>query len=185
MPEKQPISLTQQALEIALIAHKDQVRKVDNSLYIIHPLMVALKLQRYNFPETTIAAALTHDVLEDTDFPEERIKDELGSDVLAIVKAVSNDPSLEWEEKKKKYIETVRNGPDGAKAVSVADKIHNLECLFAAYLVQGPNIWGKFNRGKDSKLWFETEVLKMLKETWDHPLIIEYEKLIEKQKKLK
>lgn len=54
----------------------------------------------------------------------------------------------------------------------------------AAYKEQGPDLWKQFNRGKDKKVWFEAEVLKMLKETWQHPLIDEYEKLIEQEKKL-
>ncbi len=167
------------ALRIAVEAHKGQIRKGDGSPYITHPLMVAFKLQKYNFPNEVIAAALTHDVLEDTDYPEEKLKEELGDEVLEIVKAVTNDDSLEWEEKKKQYIETVRKGPEGAKAVCIADKIHNLESLLAAYKEQGPDLFNKFNRGRKEKIWFETEVLKMAKETWQHPLVDEYEKLIE------
>ena len=83
-----------------------------------------------------------------------------------------------------KYIETVRNGPDDAKAVAVADKIHNAESLLIAYAEQGPSIWKNFNRGKEKKIWFEEEVLKMLKATWQHPLVQEYEKLVEEMKKL-
>lgn len=179
------MNIIEKATRIAVIAHQGQTRKGDNLPYIIHPFMVALKLQKYNFSENIIAAALTHDVLEDTDYPEEKLKTELGDEVFEIVKAVSNDESLSWEEKKKQYIETVKNGPDGAKAVCVADKIHNLESLLNAYQDQGIDVWKKFNRGKDKKVWFETEVLKMLEEVWQHPLINEYKNLLEQEKLLK
>lgn len=178
------ISLIEKAVRVSVEAHSGQTRKGDDLPYIIHPFMVALKLAKYNFPDEVVAAALTHDVLEDTDFGEEKLKKELGDTVLEIVKAVTNDDSLPWEEKKKKYVETVRNGPDGAKAVAVADKIHNSESLMIAYAEQGPELWKKFNRGKEQKLWFENEVLKMLKQTWQHPLIDEYEGLLEQEKKL-
>ena len=46
-------------------------------------------------------------------------------------------------------------------------------------------IWKRFNRGKEQKFWFENEVLKMSKQTWKHPLVDEYEKLLEKEKELK
>jgi guanosine-3',5'-bis(diphosphate) 3'-pyrophosphohydrolase len=177
-------NLIEAAARIAVGAHKDQVRKAGKMPYIIHPFMVALKLQKYNFDDTVIAAALTHDVLEDTDYPEEKLKSELGSEVLEMVKAVTNDDTLVWEDKKMKYIESVRKGPVGAKAVAVADKIHNLESLLAEHKEQGSEVWKIFNRGKDKKVWFETEMLKMIKETWSHPLIEEYELLIEKEKKL-
>lgn len=142
--------------------------------------MVALKLSKHGFSDHVIAAALTHDVLEDTKCTDEEFKAELGNEVYEIVKAVTNDDSLSWEEKKKKYVETVKNGPDGAKAVAVADKIHNIESILIAYAEQGPGVWNKFNRGKGQKLWFENEVLKMLREKWEHPLIDEYEELLEK-----
>ena len=87
--------------------------------------------------------------------------------------------------KEKNYVNLVRNGPEGAKAVSCADKIHNLESILDAYSKQGPKIWEKFNKGKDKKIWFEEMVLKMLKETWQHPLIKEYKDLLEKVKNLK
>lgn len=180
-----PESITEKAAKIAIVAHKDQLRKGDNLPYIIHPFMVALKLAKYNFSDTIIAAALVHDVLEDTNYPEEDLHTELGDEVMEIVKAVTNDSTLSWEEKKIKYVETVRSGPEGARAVSVADKIHNLESLFQAYSVQGPKVWKNFNRGKEKKIWFENEVLKMLKETWEHPLIAEYERLLEQAKNLK
>lgn len=146
--------------------------------------MVAMKLIKYGFSEETIAAALVHDVLEDTNFPEKKLKKELGDKVLKIVKSVTNDETLVWEEKKKKYIETVKKGSDESKAVATADKIHNLESLLTAYEEQGSEIWQKFNRGKEQKVWFEKEMLKMLKETWQHPLIDEYESLLKKEKKL-
>jgi len=179
------INIIKTALRIAIEAHKNQTRKGDDQPYIIHPVMVALKLTNYNFPDKVIAAALTHDVLEDTDYPVEKLRKELGDEVLEIIKAVTNDQSLPWEEKKKKYVESVRNASEGAKAVAVADKIHNLESLFIAYEEQGPALWKRFNRGKDKKVWFEKEVLQMLKDTWRHPMIEEYERLITKITKLK
>lgn len=177
-------NIIEKAVRVSVAAHKDQIRKGDGLPYIIHPFMVALKLAKHNFPDIVIAAALAHDILEETKFSEEKLKDELGKEVLEIVKSITNDDSLPWEEKKKKYVETVRAGSEGAKAVAVADKIHNLESLLSAHAEQGHEVWKKFNRGREKKIWFENEVLKMLKETWQHPLIEEYEKLLEQEKKL-
>ena len=79
----------------------------------------------------------------------------------------------------------MRAGSEGARAVAVSDKIHNLESLLLAYEEHGPALWKRFNRGRDKKLWFEKAMLQMLKESWRHPLIDEYERLIEKMTKLK
>jgi len=176
------INVIEKAIRIAVCAHKEQTRKESDLPYIAHPFAVALKLTKYNFPDTVIAAGLTHDVIEDTDVSEDELREDLGDEVVDIIMTVSNDDSLSWEDKKKKYIESLREGSEGAKAVATADKIHNIESLMIAYQEQGPSIWEHFNRGKEKKIWFEDAMLSMLRETWDHPLVDEYEKLLKELK---
>jgi (p)ppGpp synthase/HD superfamily hydrolase len=173
-------SLTESAALIAALAHKEQKRKDDGSPYVVHPFMVALMLARRGWSENAVSAALVHDVLEDTDYPEEELREKMGPDVMRIVDAVTNDDSLSWEEKKKKYIESVRAGSDEAKAVATADKIHNAESLIAAHAKQGPALWSHFNAGREKKLWFENAMLLMLEESWSDSLIAEYRALVEK-----
>ena len=176
--------MVEKALRIATEAHLGQVRKGDSSPYIVHPVMVALKLREHRFSDTVVAAALVHDVLEDTPFPESRLRAELGEEVVSIVNTVSEDKSLPWEERKKKYIEEVHLGSQEAKAVSAADKIHNAQSLFAAYEQDGERLWHKFSQGKEQQLWFNEEMLRMLKLSWEHPLVEEYVALVQKLKTL-
>jgi (p)ppGpp synthase/HD superfamily hydrolase len=177
-------NIIEKAVKIAVDAHWEQKDKEDNLPYIIHPIMVAVKLVNYNFSDEIVAAALIHEVLQETKFPEKILRQELGDPVVEIVKTVSHDKTLPWDESKKKYIESVRNGCVGAKAVAVADEIHNLETLLLAYEEHGPVMWRIFSRNKEKKLWFENEMLKMIKETWDHPLIENYEYMVKRFAKL-
>lgn len=172
------------ALRIAAIAHKDQVRKEGGVPYIVHPVMVALMLATRGFPDEVVAAALVHDVLEDTDFPEDELRKELGDEVYAIVRSVTHDDTLSWEDKKRAYIESIRAGSDGAKAVSTADKIHNMQSLLKAYSAQGPRLWDAFKASKEQKLWFEEAMLAMLKECWNDPMVGEYEALVAQMREL-
>ena len=123
-------NIIQRSIELAWKYHKDQIRKGDDSPYIIHPIMVATILAQHGFSDETVAAGFCHDLLEDTKCSEYEISKACGEKVLKIVKAVTNDPELsdikDWEKKKLKYIETVRKGPVEAKAVCTADKIHNV-----------------------------------------------------------
>lgn len=167
-----------------LEAHKNQTRKTDGSPYIFHPQAVADKLSKLGCKEEIIAAALLHDVLEDTDFGAEKLRQELGEEVYKIVLALSEDKNLEWEERKQKYINTIAASSEDVKFVSIADKIHNLESLINIHKSMGADIWKKFNRGKEKKMWFENELLHVFKKTWDHPLVKEYENLIKQAKKL-
>lgn len=173
-------SLVEKAALIAFVAHAGQVRKDGGSPYVIHPYMASLKLASYGFGPSVLAAALVHDVVEDTSVTIEQVHELLGRDVADIVRVLTEEKSLPWEARKERYIEAIRTASPEAKAVSTADKIHNLESLFAAYAVQGPELWKVFNRGREEKCWFERTLLRALQETWTHPLIDEYAKLVEK-----
>jgi len=172
------------AVRLVVRYHHGQKRKGDDSPYLTHPVAVALMLKQHGFSEETIAAGLCHDLLEDTDCPERLIAHHCGQRVLDIVKAVTNDDSLPWREKKEAYITSVRSGSAEAKAVCCADKNHNLRSLLAAYEKQGEALWSRFNKGKQDKLWFEQAVLEMLRERWDHPLVEEYAGLVKRMELL-
>ncbi len=178
------MNVIEKAMRIAARAHEGQKRKEIDLPYITHPFMVALKLQKHGFSDIVIVAALVHDVFEDSSFPREKLKEELGEEVLSLMLPLTHDDSLSWEDKKQKYIDTVRAASDEVKAISTADKIHNAESFIAGYEEQGSEMWKHFNRGRDKKIWFEEQMLKMLEETWKHPLVEEYAGLIEKMKQL-
>jgi (p)ppGpp synthase/HD superfamily hydrolase len=170
--------LVERAARLAARAHRLQERKADGSPYIVHPFMVAMALTRHGFPQPVIAAALVHDVLEDTDVPARELEARLGREVLDLVQAVTNEELPDWHEKKRRYIARVAGAPEGARAVAAADKIHNLQSLLAAWREQGPEVYRKFNKGMEDKLWFEREMLAMLRRTWSHPLVEEYGELL-------
>lgn len=178
------LPLLERSVRLAVRAHAGQTRKESDTPYITHLIGVALILAKYGFSDTVIAAGLAHDTIEDTDVTPEELQEILGEEVAEIVAAATNDDSLSWEEKKKKYIESIRNASEGAKAVATADKIHNAESLLAAYAEQGTDLWKLFNAGREKKLWFENAMLTMLRGTWDHPLVDEYGALVEKMNAL-
>lgn len=168
------MTLIEKAMRLAVVAHKDQVRKSDNSPYIVHPIMVSMILQQQGFAEEVIAAGIVHDLLEDTDVTAEILRDELGEEVLSYVAAVSEETDLPWEERKEKYADSVANAPEGAKAVSIADKVHNAESILDDYQSKGAAVWEVFNRGKEKKLWFEELVYQKVSDSWQHPLLDRY-----------
>lgn len=168
------MNLYERALKVAIRAHDGQTRKHDNTAYVTHPIMVARLVEQAGFSECAVAAALVHDVLEDTPVSEAELRQELGDEVVDIVTAVSEDTTLPWEERKEAYVRSVVAAGESVWAVSVADKIHNAGDLIAFHTAVGPEAWKVFNRGKEKKIWFEkllhTEISKM----WQHPLLDVY-----------
>ncbi len=171
-------SLVEESLKIAVTAHAGQVRKSDGSPYIVHPVMVARMLDTAGFPEIVVAAALVHDVLEDTAVTEDMLRTALGDAVVAIVCAVSEEKELPWEARKQKYIERVVASGEAGMAVSVADKIHNAESLLFAATTMGPDVWSVFNRGKAQKMWFEESLYNALVPHFKYPLMERYQECI-------
>lgn len=180
------ITLIEKALRLAARAHRGQTRKDSDLPYITHPAAAALILARHGFPEVVVAAALVHDILEDTAVTPEELENELGPEVFKVVEAVSadNEKTVPWEERKLRYLKQVRSGSNAVRAVSLADKLHNLECMLIGYPQEGKNFWKHFSRGKEKQVWFAEELLKVFKETFDHPLVWEYEKLVRELKQL-
>lgn len=173
------------ALNLTRKYHYGQIRKGDYKQYIIHILEISRLLFGHGgsgVDAEIIAASLCHDLLEDTACTEQEIEESCSKEVLRIVKAVSNDKTLEgkerWKEKKLKYIESAKNGGEKAMVVCVADKIVNLKALLKAYEQDGEKIWNRFNAGKSEQLWFQKSVLKMLKGNLNNPLVSIYEQLV-------
>jgi len=126
-----------------------------------------------------IAAGFVHDVLEDTDMTANDLTDQLGEEVTEYVAAVSENTTLPWEERKEQYTDNVAAAPEGAKAVCIADKVHNAESVIHDYRTKGVAVWDVFNRGKDKKLWFEELVYQKVSGAWEHPLLDRYRQCID------
>jgi guanosine-3',5'-bis(diphosphate) 3'-pyrophosphohydrolase len=165
------MNLYETALKVAVKAHAGQVRKHDSIPYVYHPIMVARFVEQAGFHERVVAAALVHDVLEDTDVTEAELRQQLGDNVVNIVTAVSEDKGLPWEERKEQYVKSVVAGGEDVWAVSVADKIHNAQDLVQFHQAVGRDAWNVFNHGKEKKIWFEKLLYTELEKVWKHQLL--------------
>ena len=76
--------IIEKAITFCIEAHKNQYRK-SGEPYVIHPILVAAITAQYSNDEAMVLAALLHDVVEDTDWTLEYIKENFGLDVANIV----------------------------------------------------------------------------------------------------
>lgn len=82
------VDLIRRAYEYADRNHKDQNR-VSGEKYICHPMEVAYILADLELDDSTIAAALLHDVVEDTEITNQNIIDEFGEEIAEMVEGVT------------------------------------------------------------------------------------------------
>ncbi len=127
------IALIQRAYEFADIAHKGQKRK-SGAPYITHPLATALRLAQMHLDAQTIAAALLHDVCEDTDIKIDRLKKEFGDTIAFLVEGVTKLDKVHYrgnarsaESLRKMFLaigEDIR-----IVLIKLVDRLHNMSTL--------------------------------------------------------
>jgi guanosine-3',5'-bis(diphosphate) 3'-pyrophosphohydrolase len=123
------LSLILDALSFAAERHQDQRRKdAAASPYINHPIALArvLVTEAGVGNGATIAAALLHDTLEDTETRIEELEARFGRPIAALVAEVTDDKTLPKSERKRLQIIRAPTLSEGAKLIKLADKICNL-----------------------------------------------------------
>ena len=154
------LPLTQGAVEFARERHAGQQRAADGASFVLHPLEVASMLDRSHYPDHVVAAAVLHDVLEDTDAQRSELEARFGPEVSDLVALVSDDSSIPGEEARKDDVrERVRSAGGYAPVVYAADKVSKVRELRT--LVAG----GLAPEDAGLKLLRYRKALEMLEET--------------------
>jgi (p)ppGpp synthase/HD superfamily hydrolase len=146
--------LIARALARATAAHAGQVRNGSGGLpYIEHPKMVAATLAARDYPETTLAAALLHDVVEDSDTTVAELRGEFGDPVADLVAALSDDESIaDYRARKDEHRGRVERSGGDALAIYGADKLTNLTTLHASIGREGIAVADEFKVPLELKL---------------------------------
>jgi guanosine-3',5'-bis(diphosphate) 3'-pyrophosphohydrolase len=118
-----------ESLHFAAEKHRLQRRKdADEPAYINHPIQVAQLITRVGRLSdlATLQAAILHDTIEDTETTFEELREKFGDEVAGLVMEVSDDKSLDKEERKQLQIEHAPNLSPKAKHIKITDKISNI-----------------------------------------------------------
>lgn len=136
-PDLTPVErrLIEHAYEVAEEAHRPQVRK-SGEPYFLHCEAVALILAEMKLDTATIAAALLHDVVEDTTITLPEIEREFGLEVARLVDGVTKmektSDGLTKEAREAKYLQkTITSMTNDVRVmlVKLADRLHNMKTL--------------------------------------------------------
>ncbi|TCO79842.1 RelA/SpoT family protein [Marinisporobacter balticus] len=122
------------AYNFADAAHEGQVRK-SGEKYFIHPVEVAKILAELEMDDATIVAGLLHDVIEDTRYDYDEIKNEFSEEVAILVEGVTKLGSFTYETKEERQAESLRKmflamAKDiRVIIIKLADRLHNMRTL--------------------------------------------------------
>lgn len=129
-------ALVKKAFEYCVLKHEGQKRSTGEPYYT-HPFNVALIIVSLGMDSKAIAAALLHDVVEDTDATLEDIKREFGEEVALLVDGVTKIGRLNFSTKEQQQAESLRKmliamGQDiRVIIIKLADRLHNMRTIDA------------------------------------------------------
>ena len=104
------------ALKLCFEAHKEQLDK-SNMPYVFHPFHLAEQMET----EETTVVALLHDVVEDTEYTIEDLKNMgFSEEITDAIALMTHAPDVEYMD----YVRAIKENPI-AKAVKLADLRHN------------------------------------------------------------
>lgn len=126
--------LIRKAFDIALDAHKDQRRKTGEP-YIYHPIEVAkIVANEIGLGATSIACALLHDVVEDSDYTYEDLKKLFGAKIAGIVNgltkiSVMNHQNISIQSENYRKLLLTLSEDFRVILIKIADRLHNMRTL--------------------------------------------------------
>jgi GTP pyrophosphokinase/guanosine-3',5'-bis(diphosphate) 3'-pyrophosphohydrolase len=135
LPPEQ-VKIVQDAYVVARDAHEGQMRSSGDP-YITHPVAVAVLLANMRLDHETLAAALMHDVIEDTEVTKKELTEQFGETIADLVEGVSKLDKLKFKDKKEFQAENFRKMVMAMTQdirvilIKLADRTHNMRTLGA------------------------------------------------------
>ncbi len=180
------LPLFERAVIFAAMAHCGSTRKGNRIPYLAHPVETASIVAEMTDDQELIAAAVLHDVLEDTEVTLPELQEYFGERIAFYVCGESEDkrrelpPESTWLIRKQESIAFLQNRADtGAKMLALADKLSNMRSVARDLENIGDRLWERFHQ-KDRSMhgWMYRQVAEALRELQDYPAWKEYDGLI-------
>lgn len=144
-------TLLDKAINFAVEAHSNTMRKGKGFPYIVHPMEAVAIVATITADQEMLAAAALHDVVEDTPTTVDDIRAQFGDRVARLV-AAESDPEVvgmsreeSWRFRKEVSIRRLASDTRDAKIVALGDKLSNMRAIARDYAVQGDELWQLFN----------------------------------------
>jgi (p)ppGpp synthase/HD superfamily hydrolase len=168
------MSIVSQALVFATEHHQHQHRKGTKIPYMAHLLNVCKLLAERECSDEVLAAALLHDVVEDTDVTIQEVEEKFGQHVAEIVRGATELDKLEkkaiekessWQSRKEHTIHFLQHeATTDQLLVSCADKLDNIRSIVYDHERIGEAIWKRFNASKEQQAWYYSSISSIAKE---------------------
>lgn len=170
------------AVKLAVDAHSGTERRGKGFPYVIHPLEAASIVATVTNDPEMLAAAVLHDVVEDTDVSMERIREEFGDRVAMLVQhETAPAGQLGWRQKRQIQMEQIASTDRDSKIVALGDKLSNMRAIANDYCLIGDSLWSRFHapEGKKDIEWYYRGLAEAMSELSDTLPFQEFVSLID------
>lgn len=181
------MELVSKAIEIAVKAHDGMRRKKSKTPYILHPLEAAVIVSTMTSDQNVIAAAILHDVVEDTNVTIEEIEETFGKRVKDLVESETEDkmphiPASEsWRIRKEESLALLEKTEDiDILILWMGDKLSNMRSIYRDWKIEGDAMWQNFNqKNVDEQAWYYKTIVKLTERLSHTSAWLEYKTLTE------
>ena len=181
------MNILDKAIKFATEAHRGMFRKGTKIPYIVHPLEAAAIAATMTTDQEVIAAAVLHDVIEDTPVTEGQLILEFGARIAHLVCADSENkrsdrPAAEtWIIRKQETLNHLKIAGVAEQIVVLADKLSNIRSICRDLEDYGDALWKKFNmKDKSKQGWYYKGIANRLDKVRHTHAYVEYNNLLEK-----
>ena len=151
-------TILDQAIKFAVTAHAGTTRRDGHTPYIRHCTETASIAATMTSDLEILAAAVLHDVIEDTNTTASALQATFGERITQLVTALSENkrpelpPENTWLIRKEESIDAVEQSQDPAiKMICLADKLSNLRGIYRDYQIYQDDIWDMFHQKSRAK----------------------------------
>lgn len=180
------MNIVQEAINFAFEAHGNSIRKGDHKPSVYHALETMSIVSSLTNDEEIIAAAVLHDVVEDTPVTLEEVKNKFTERIAFLVssetenKRRDKDAKQTWLERKQEALDVLETTSDiGVKLIFLGDKLSNMRSFYVIKKEKKEHMWDAFNQ-KDPQMhhYYYRTIATYLQEFKDTLAYQEYDNLI-------
>ena len=167
-------SLEEEILHFIFIAFKGLKRKKEDIDLVFHSIMVGNMLKSIGCSEKIVYTGYLHDIIEETSFTYEDLKEKYGEELANNVEKLSENQKIpDYKKRKEEFIKRLETYDNNLILVELADKLQNLISDYNLFLTNGKNSLPTEAKSYEEIKWFYTELKNLFNKKLEPNLLLE------------
>ena len=158
-------TLDEEIIHFVFAAFHGRERKKEKIAMAFHSIMVGNMLRNAGYNDTIVNIGYLHDILEDTDYKYEDLKEKFGKEIAdGVLRVTDENATLDWRERKSRFIDKVKKYDNDTIIVELVDKLQNLLSDYHLFIKNGKESLGTEKSGYENFKWYYKEFQKLFNE---------------------